>query len=100
MLPLSPAKNRYMFWPSAIRVWSIGPVPEPEMLPVNSGCGADQPLGLVGSLGGGGGGESGAPRARWARTPPFVRGRKEERGAPPRGLFPPGRAGKTKAAVA
>ena len=49
-MPLSPAKNRYMFVPSPISVWSIGPVPEPEMLPVNSGCGEDQPLGLVGSL--------------------------------------------------
>ncbi len=39
-----------MFWSSPIRVWSIGPVPEFGMLPVNSGCGADQPLGLVGSF--------------------------------------------------
>ena len=28
----------------------MGPVPEPEMLPENSVCCADQPLGLVGSL--------------------------------------------------
>ena len=49
-MPLSPAKNRYMFEPSPIRVWSIGPVLELEMLPVNSACGEDQPLGLVGSL--------------------------------------------------
>ncbi|MCF0095425.1 hypothetical protein B0E54_06079 [Micromonospora sp. MH99] len=28
----------------------MGPVPEPEMLPVNRVCAADQPLGLVGSV--------------------------------------------------
>ena len=28
--------------------WSIGPVPEPVMLPLNSVCAADQPFGLVG----------------------------------------------------
>ena len=39
-----------MFWSSAIRVWSIGPVPEPEMLPVNSGCADDHPFGFVGSF--------------------------------------------------
>src|SRR5690242_218648 len=39
-----------MFVPSPIRVSSIGPVLEPERLPVNSGCRADQPLGFVGSL--------------------------------------------------
>jgi hypothetical protein len=31
-------------------VWSIGPVPEPEMLPVNRGCTDDQPLTFEGSL--------------------------------------------------
>jgi hypothetical protein len=39
-----------MFWLSPMMVWSIGPVPEPVMLPVNRAWGADQPLGLVGSL--------------------------------------------------
>ena len=35
--------------PFALRAGQ-GPVPEPEMLPVNSGCAADHPLALVGSL--------------------------------------------------
>jgi hypothetical protein len=39
-----------MFEPSPITVWSIGPVPDPEMLPENNGCAADQPLAFVGSL--------------------------------------------------
>ena len=39
-----------MFWLSPIRVWSITPVLELEMLPVNRVCAEDQPLGLVGSL--------------------------------------------------
>ena len=33
-----------------MRVWSIGPVLELVMLPVNSVCADDQPLALVGSL--------------------------------------------------
>ncbi len=48
MRPLSPAKNRYMFWSSPMSAWSIGPVWELEMLPENSVCGEDQPLALVG----------------------------------------------------
>src|SRR5690349_21527335 len=39
-----------MFVPSPISVSSIGPVPEPEMLPVNSGCREDQLLAFVGSV--------------------------------------------------
>jgi hypothetical protein len=50
ILPLSPAKKRYMFVPSPMSVWSMGPVPEPEMLPENSVCGDDHPFALVGSL--------------------------------------------------
>ena len=49
-MPLSPAKNRYMFVPSPMSVWSMGPVPEPEMLPVKSVCCDDQPFALAGSL--------------------------------------------------
>ncbi|AGP59266.1 hypothetical protein M271_39410 [Streptomyces rapamycinicus NRRL 5491] len=39
-----------MFVPSAMSVWSMGPVPGPGMLPEKSTCGDDQPFGLVGSL--------------------------------------------------
>ena len=39
-----------MFWLSPMSVWSITPVLEPVMLPVNSVCGADQPLALDGSV--------------------------------------------------
>jgi len=35
---------------SPMSVWSMGPVPEPEMLPVKSACWDDQPFGLAGSL--------------------------------------------------
>src|SRR4051794_38458041 len=49
MWPLSPAKNRYMFWSSPMSVWSITPVLESLIVPVKSVCTDDQPLALVGS---------------------------------------------------
>jgi hypothetical protein len=48
MLPLSPAKKRYMFVPSLMSAGSIGL--EGDMLPLKSGCEDDQPFALVGSL--------------------------------------------------
>jgi hypothetical protein len=50
ILPLSPAKNRYMFVLSPMSVWSMGPVLEPEMVPEKSGCADDHPFAFVGSL--------------------------------------------------
>jgi hypothetical protein len=35
---------------SPITVWSIGPVPEPEIVPEKSALGADHPFALVGSV--------------------------------------------------
>ena len=50
IVPLSQEKTRDLFWLSPMTVWSMTPVLEPEMLPVNSVCAEDQPLALVGSL--------------------------------------------------
>lgn len=49
MLPLSPAKKRYMVVSSAISAWSIGLDPPPRE-PLKSDWAEDHPFGFVGSL--------------------------------------------------